>query len=35
MATYKVVFTFREDYPNVGALKTSSVTVSLKEPEAD
>ena len=35
MATYKVVFTFREDYPHVGALKTSSVTVSLKEPEAD
>lgn len=33
MATYKMVLTFQENYPNVGALKTSSVTVSLGEPE--
>ena len=34
-ATYKVVLSFHEDYPNVGALKSSSVTVSIREPEAE
>lgn len=32
-ATYKVTLVFAEDFPNVGALKTNSVTVSVRAQE--
>ena len=35
IATYKVALTFHEDFPNVGALKTSPVTVSVRQPEEE